>query len=125
MERPSSSAVLGLNKEFAMLRVGLFCIAATLAATTAPAALNDQGPVGGKPYDDQLDAANEMFLGDLRKRLQQKGFEEVSIVPQMFVVRAKDKGRHITLIVDSDSLQAMAIGPGHHQLCPAPADETR
>jgi hypothetical protein len=108
-----------------MLRVGLFCIA-MLAATTAPAALKDQdGPVGGKPYDDQLDAANEMFLGELRKRLQQKGFEEVSIVPQMFVVRAKDKGRNITLIVDSDSLQAMAIGPGHHQLCPAPADETK
>jgi hypothetical protein len=108
-----------------MIRAPVFCIA-LLGATAAVAALNDgDAPVGGKPYSNQIDAANEMFLRELRERLQQKGFQEVNIVPQMFVARAKDKGRTVTLIVDSDSLQSMAIGPGHHQLCPAPADEAK
>jgi hypothetical protein len=57
-----------------------------------------------------MDAANEMFLADLRKRLLQRGYEDVRVVPQMFVVKATEKGRAVTLIVDSDSLQSLAIG---------------
>jgi hypothetical protein len=117
--------LLEIDKEGAMLRVVFFCIV-ILVVPTAVASLNDgDGPVGGKPYSEQLDAANEMFLAELRKRLQQKGYEEVSIVPQMFVVHAKQNGRSVTLIVDSDSLQSLAIGPGNISSCSSAKGEAK
>jgi hypothetical protein len=101
-----------------MLRIVSFCIW-LLTASTALAALGE-GPVGGKSYSEQMDAANAMFLAELRKRLQQKGYEQVQVVPQMFVVLAKESGRSVTLIVDSDSLQTLAVGSNEGQSCPAP-----
>jgi hypothetical protein len=105
-ERVQAFAVLATNRRTAMLRVASFCI----VMLTAPAlAAFQDGPVGGKPYSQQMDAANDMFLADLRQRLLQRGYEQVRVVPQMFVVKAMEKGRPVTLIVDSDSLQSLAI----------------
>jgi hypothetical protein len=97
-----------------MLRVASFCI--LMLTAPALAAIQD-GPVGGKPYAQQMDAANEMFLAELRQRLLQRGYEEVRVVPQMFVVKATEKGRAVTLIVDSDSLQSLAIGADNNRGC--------
>jgi hypothetical protein len=68
-----------------------------------------------------MDAANEIFLAELRQRLLQRGYEEVRVVPQMFVVQATEKGRAVTLIVDSDSLQSLAIGADNNGPC-SPSD---
>jgi hypothetical protein len=45
----------------------------------------------------------------------------VTLVPQMFVVNAMDKGCSVTLIVDSDSLQSLAIGADNKGAC-SPSD---
>jgi hypothetical protein len=103
-----------------MFRIVFFYILLLLAP--AVAALQDEGPVGGKSYSEQLDAANRLFLAELRKRMQQKGYEEVEVVPQMFIVRAKEKGRSVTLIVDSDSLQSLSVG---QQTCPSTKDQAQ
>ena len=104
-----------------MLRVTSFCI--FMLTAPALAAIQDE-PVGGKPYSEQMDAANEMFLADLRQRLLQRGYEDVRVVPQMFVVKAMENGRAVTLIVDSDSLQSLAIGTDNKERC-SPLDEAR
>jgi hypothetical protein len=104
-----------------MLRVVSFCILMLTAPTLAAI---QNGPIGGKPYSEQMDAANEMFLAELRQRLLKRGYEEVRVVPQMFVVKAMEKGRAVTLIVDSDSLQSLAIGADNTGGC-SPSDEAR
>jgi hypothetical protein len=106
-ERELLPAVLAINRGTEMLRVVSFCILMLTAPTLAAI---QNGPIGGKPYSEQMDAANEMFLAELRQRLLQRGYEEVRVVPQMFVVKAMEKGRAVTLIVDSDSLQSLSIG---------------
>jgi hypothetical protein len=93
-----------------------------VTASAAFASLGD-GPVGGKSYSEQMDAANAKFLAELRERLRRKGYEEVQIVPQMFVVLAKERGRNVTIIVDSDSLQTLAVGSDNGRSCPAPIEE--
>jgi hypothetical protein len=97
-----------------MFRVASFCI--LMLTAPAFAAIQD-GPVGGRPYSEQMDAANKMFLADLRQRLLQRGYEDVRVVPQMFVVKAIEKGHAVTLIVNSDSLQALAIDADNKRGC--------
>jgi hypothetical protein len=72
-----------------MLRVMSFCI--LMLTAPALAAIQD-GPVGGKPYSEQMDAANKMFLAELRQQLMQRGYKEVRVVPQMFDVKAVENG---------------------------------
>ena len=100
-----------------MIRVASFCI--LMLTAPALAAIQD-GPVGGKPYAEQMDAANEKFLSDLRQRLLQRGYEDVRVVPQMFVVEARVKGRAVTVIVDSNSLESVVIGADNRGECPKP-----
>jgi hypothetical protein len=69
------------------------------------------GPVGGKPYEAQLNGGNEKFLLELKRRVEGAGFGDVEILSSMFVVTAKSSsGRDVALIVDSDTLQALQIG---------------
>jgi hypothetical protein len=102
-----------------MLRFVSFCMFLTAPAL---AAIPD-APVGGKSYSQQMDAANQAFLAELRKRLTQNGYEEVRVIPQMFVVKAIEKGRAVTLVVDSDSLQSLSIRTDTKTECLSPDKE--
>lgn len=82
-----------------------------LSTQTAIANVEAIGPVGGKPYEAQLNGGNEKFLLELKRRVEGAGFGDVEILPSMFVVTAKSSsGRDVALIVDSDTLQALQIG---------------
>jgi hypothetical protein len=48
---------------------------------------------------------------ELKKRVEAVGFKDVEVVPQMFVVVAKKPdGRSVSMIVDSETLQALQLG---------------
>jgi hypothetical protein len=82
-----------------------------LSTQTAIANVDASGPVGGKPYGEQLDGGNEKFLLELKRRVEGAGFREVAVMPSMFVVTAKNaSGREVAMIVDSDTLEALQIG---------------
>jgi hypothetical protein len=69
------------------------------------------GPVGGKPYEEQLNGANDKFLMELKRRVESSGFDQVEILPSMFVITAKNRtGQNVTLVVDSDTVQTLQIG---------------
>jgi len=56
----------------------------------------------------RLAAAN---VEELKKRVEEGGFKDVEIVPQMFVVMAKKPdGRGVSMIVDAETLQALQLG---------------
>jgi hypothetical protein len=81
-----------------------------LPTQTAIANVEAIGPVGGKPYEAQLNGGNEKFLLELKRRVEGAGFGDVEILSSMFVVTAKSSsGRDLALIVDSDT-QALQIG---------------
>jgi len=82
-----------------------------LSTQTAIANVDPTGPVGGKPYESQLNGGNEMFLLELKRRVEGAGYADVEIMPSMFVVTARtSSGRSVALIVDSDTLEALQIG---------------
>ena len=48
---------------------------------------------------------------ELKKKVEEVGFKDVEIVPQMFVVLAKKPdGRGVSLIVDAQTMQALQLG---------------
>jgi hypothetical protein len=48
---------------------------------------------------------------ELKKRVEEVGFKDVEVVPQMFVVVAKKPdGRGVSMIVDAETLQALQLG---------------
>ena len=48
---------------------------------------------------------------ELKKKVEEVGFKDVEIVPQMFVVLAKKPdGRGVSMIVDAQTLQALQLG---------------
>jgi hypothetical protein len=82
-----------------------------LAAQTALATVDANAPVGGKPYEEQLNSGNEKFLMELKRRVENSGFDEVDILPSMFVMTARSRsGQNVTLVVNSDTLHALQIG---------------
>ena len=81
-----------------------------LVSTTSVGAVEAEGPVGGKPYDDQVTVGNERFLLELKARIEQSGYDDVRIIPRLFFVSARDKeGRNVCLVVDSNSLAALPL----------------
>lgn len=71
---------------------------------------------------------------ELKKKVEEVGFKDVKIVPQMFVVLAKKPdGQGVSMIVDAQTLQALQIGadgpdqggdepqPGPEGACKGPA----
>jgi len=102
----------------------VFAIA--FVATTLPAgAVETKGPVGGKPYEEQVTVGNERFLLDLKARIEQSGYDAVQVVPRMFFVTARDKQGHaVCLVVDSNSLQTLRLqieGQSGDSACPMPS----
>jgi hypothetical protein len=82
-----------------------------VAIPTASANVDSSEPVGGKTYAEQMDAANAAFLAELKRRIERAGFEDVEIVPRVFVATGKDRqGRGVSLIVDSDTLKTLQVG---------------
>jgi hypothetical protein len=48
---------------------------------------------------------------ELKKKVEEVGFKDVEVVPQMFVVIAKKPdGRGVSMIVDAETLQALQLG---------------
>jgi len=48
---------------------------------------------------------------ELKKRVEEVGFKDVEVVPQMFVVIAKKPdGRGVSMIIDAETLQALQLG---------------
>jgi hypothetical protein len=81
------------------------------AAQIAMAHVDASGPVGGKPYTDQLNGGNEKFLMELRRRIESAGLSDVETLPSIFVVTAKNRsGQAVTLVVESDTLHMLQIG---------------
>jgi hypothetical protein len=102
-----------------MLRFATFALTVLAAGTAwisvvwvSVAWATGEPPVGGKPYAEQTDPSNDRFIAELKRRIEGQGYREVEVVPQMFVVIARDgKGRKVPLVVDSNTLQAIHIGP--------------
>lgn len=91
------------------LVVGLIILSTHTAVAIAN--VDSSGPIGGKPYDQQLNAVNEKFFLELKRRIERAGFGEVEVLPSMFVVTAKNANGHaVALIVDSVTLEALQIG---------------
>lgn len=48
---------------------------------------------------------------ELKRRVQSSGFDEVDILPSIFVMTARKRdGENVTLVVNSDTLRALQIG---------------
>jgi hypothetical protein len=57
-----------------------------------------------------LNDQNVAFLQDLVKRIQETGFKDVHVVPQMFFVLAvKPDGTPVRMVVDSDTLKTLEV----------------
>lgn len=71
-----------------------------------PAKFNADRP--GAKNGDRLAAKN---AEELKKKVEEVGFKDVEIVPQMFVVLAKKPdGKGVSMIVDAETLQALQLG---------------
>ena len=67
-------------------------------------------PAPRRNYQKQLDEENLLFLRELQKLIEQRGYRHVRVVPQLFVAKAEDSdGKERTLIVNSDTLEAYAF----------------
>ena len=75
-------------------------------AITNPAAAQQTRPANTKVTTK----SNVAFLRDLTKRIEGAGYSKVRMIPQMFVVLAiRADGKPITLIVDSNTLNAVEV----------------
>ena len=64
-------------------------------------------------YSPTMDKANVDFLRELANRIKKSGYEQVEIVPQMFVVIAKKpEGKPQMLIVDYNTMRAIEVENG-------------
>ena len=73
------------------------------ASPEPPANLNTQRPAAKSTEE-------------LKKKVEEVGFKDVEIVPQMFVVLAKKPdGQGVSMIVDAETLQAVQLGGGPDQ----------
>lgn len=78
-----------------------------LITTVAHAETN---PATERDYAKKLDKENVEFLKELASLVEAKGYRDVQVIPQMFVVTAKNPdGKLQTLIIDSNSLKAFAL----------------
>ena len=60
-----------------------------------------------------MEKANVDFLRELANRIKKSGYEQVEIVPQMFVVIAKKpEGKPQMLIVDYNTMRAIEVENG-------------
>jgi hypothetical protein len=67
-------------------------------------------PSGPSSYAATLDEDNLRFLKQLVAKVRDAGFREAQVVPQIFLVKATDKfGRAVTLLVNSDTNQAVEV----------------
>jgi hypothetical protein len=63
-----------------------------------------------RDYSKLLDKENVEFLRNLAMLVQAQGFQDVRIIPQMFVATAKNgEGQTKTLIVDYNTLKAFSF----------------
>jgi hypothetical protein len=61
-------------------------------------------------YASKMDDQNRQFLKDLEAKVRRTGYRDPTVVPQLFLVKATDKsGRPVTLLVDSDTEQAIEV----------------
>jgi hypothetical protein len=79
--------------------------------SAASAAANDTPPgQDRRDYQSKLDKENVDFLRDLARLITAKGFTNVKVIPQMFVVTAVGPdGKPLTMIVDSNSLKTFTF----------------
>jgi hypothetical protein len=64
----------------------------------------------GREYEKTLTRENELFLKDLVKLIEAKGYQDVRVILQMFVVTVKEAdGKGRTMIIDSNSLRAFSL----------------
>jgi hypothetical protein len=88
----------------------VFLVAAGLAqAATAPGQTNQNGMSVAPSSQTSNNAQNmqEQFKRDL----ESAGFTDVTIMPQSFLVRAKDRqGRPVMMVINPDSVTAL-VGP--------------
>jgi hypothetical protein len=81
-----------------------------LSLLLVPAKTAESPAEAPSSYAKRMDKENIEFLRQLSRMVGEKGFRDVEPVPQMFVFLAKrSDGREITLLVNSDTLQAMEL----------------
>src|SRR4051794_20450753 len=94
MRTPTASSLILHVLSLCLL---LSCEARALEKATPPA-----------DYATTMDQQNVDFLRQLAMRIEQTGYRDAKVIPQMFVVVAKRRdGKDITLIVDSNTLKAL------------------
>ena len=69
------------------------------------------GPAkGSKPKESLESKSNAIFLRELTKRIEGAGYNNVHMIPQMFVVLGnRSDGKPTALIVDSKTLKAVEV----------------
>jgi hypothetical protein len=84
---------------------------AIILLITAQTAYAELSPSAPSSYAATLDEENRRFLKELVAKVRNAGFRDAEVVPQIFLVKAKDKsGRALTLLVNSDTAQVIEIG---------------
>jgi hypothetical protein len=94
-----------MYKKFSVLLLLLAApsMAAAAAIETPPAARQ-------RDYQKTLTKENIQFLKDLCRLIEAKGFKNVRVIPQMFVVTATGPdGKPATMLVDSNTLKTFAF----------------
>jgi len=91
-----------------------FVLILFLLITVTPVLARTSGePTPRGEYSRTMDKANVDFLRELADRIKKSGYEQVEIVPQMFVVIAKKpEGKPQMLIVDYNTMRAIEVENG-------------
>ena len=93
---------------YAIAAAAVMLVAAQFASARGepPNAASPEPPANLNTQRSAAKSADE-----LKKRVEEVGFKDVEIVPQMFVVLAKKPdGRGVSMIVDAETLEALQLG---------------
>jgi len=97
----------------------IFAVAATtgLLVSAAACAQNDQAHAGTESQKSQTEAStpasSESVRAQIKSNLEQAGFTDVKLMPDSFLVRAKDKsGNPIAMIINPDSITEVVAEGG-------------
>ncbi len=90
----------------------LFALALALPAAAAPGSSSGQSGMNPTPNDRSSAQPTPKIAAKLRDSLTQAGFTDIHLMPESFLVRAKDKdGNPVMMVVNPDSVTSItALG---------------
>jgi len=90
-------------------------LAVLLAGPTLAQAANESGKMTGQQQSQQQSQNNASIRQQVKNNLQQAGFSDIKIMPQSFLVRAKDKsGDPVMMVINPDSVTAVTEYQGQN-----------